>query len=193
MKNKKKNIKDKKKIIKDNNKKKNIKDKKKIIRDKKKLKLEKKKKINIESLIKRLTEEKNRFLRFFAEFENYKKRVQKERIEVLKYANQNLMYDLLLILDDFNRGIKEIKKSKEKILIKGVFFIKKKFIQILKKNGLKKIKTKKGDNFNTDFHEAITQISVHSKKLKGKIIEILENGYYLYDKVIRYTKVVVGK
>ncbi|WP_185864530.1 nucleotide exchange factor GrpE [Blattabacterium cuenoti] len=140
-----------------------------------------------------LEKEKNKYLRIFAEFENYKKRIQKERFDIFRTVHEQIMIDLIPILDDFERGLKELKKSKDELLIKGIILIQEKFIKILKEKGLEKIKIKKGDDFNTDFHEAITQIPAVTEDLKGKIIEIIEAGYILQEKVIRHAKVVTGK
>ncbi|MDH3004065.1 MAG: nucleotide exchange factor GrpE, partial [Flavobacteriia bacterium] len=141
----------------------------------------------IDFLIKKIAEEKDRFLRLYAEFENYKKRTQKERLELFKTANKALIMGLLPILDDFERGFEEIKKYKGMILIKD------KLMKILEYEGLKKIKVEKGSDFNTDFHEAITQVPANKDNLKNKIMEVVESGYLLQDQVIRYAKVVVSK
>ncbi|WP_185849869.1 nucleotide exchange factor GrpE [Blattabacterium cuenoti] len=147
----------------------------------------------VEIFKEKLKKEKDKFLRIFAEFENYKKRIQKERFDLFRSAHQQIIIDLIPILDDFERGLKELKKSKDEILIQGVSLIQEKLIKILKEKGLKKIKIKKGDDFNTDFHEAITQIPTTTEDLKGKIIEIIEAGYILQERVIRHAKVITGK
>lgn len=147
----------------------------------------------IKFLKEELEKEKDKFLRLFAEFDNYKKRIQKERFDIFRNVHEQILIDLIPILDDFERGIKELKKSQEEHLVKGVFLIQEKLIKILKEKGLNKIKIKKGDDFNTDFHEAITQIPAITENLKGKIIEIIEAGYILKEKVIRHAKVITGK
>ncbi|WP_185877945.1 nucleotide exchange factor GrpE [Blattabacterium cuenoti] len=143
----------------------------------------------------KLEKEKDKFLRLFAEFENYKKRIQKEKLDVFSIIHEKIIIDLIPILDDFKRGMKELKKynEKEESIMKGILLIQDKFIKILKEKGLNKIKIKKGDEFNTDFHEAITQIPAIKENLKGKIIDIIEDGYILKDKVIRHAKVITGK
>lgn len=146
-----------------------------------------------QELTNKLEKEKSKFLRMFAEFENYKKRIQKERIDLFKTAHKNVMITLIPVLDDFERGISEIKKSKNDDIIRGVELIQDKLLRILKENGLKEIQVKKGDSFNTDYHEAITQTLSPSEELKGRIIEIVESGYSLHNKVIRHAKVIVGK
>ncbi|ALP70098.1 Heat shock protein GrpE [Candidatus Karelsulcia muelleri] len=133
-----------------------------------------------------------KYLRIFADFENFKKRIKKEKLDIINNANETLLLDLLSVLDDFSRSLKEIKKSNNVPLIQGISLIKEKFYKILKNKGLKKIKTKKGDVFNTDLHEAITQVKASLDELKGKVIDVIEDGYYLNNKIIRYSKVVVG-
>ncbi|MBU6942335.1 nucleotide exchange factor GrpE [Candidatus Karelsulcia muelleri] len=132
-----------------------------------------------------------KYLRLFADFENFKKRIKKEKLDIINNANETLLLDLLSVLDDFYRSLKEIKKYNNVPLIQGISLIKEKFYKILKNKGLKKIKTKKGDVFNTDLHEAITQVP-SLDELKGKVIDVIEYGYYLNNKIIRYSKVVVG-
>ncbi|WP_185859385.1 nucleotide exchange factor GrpE [Blattabacterium cuenoti] len=147
----------------------------------------------IELIQEELEKEKNKFLRLFAEFENYKKRIQKERFDIFRAVHEQILIDLIPILDDFERGLKELKKSKDELIVKGVSLIQEKLIKILKEKGLNKIKIKKGDDFNTDLHEAISQIPAVTENLKGKIIEIIEAGYILKEKVIRHAKVITGK
>ena len=136
--------------------------------------------------------EKNNFLRLFAEFENYKKRTSKERIELFSTANKELMTVLLPILDDFERGLKEIEKSPDNALMEGMQLIYNKFKNTLNQKGLKEMEVKQGDTFDAEIHEAITQIPAPSKKLKGKIIDTVEKGYKLGETIIRYPKVVLG-
>ena len=139
-----------------------------------------------------LSLEKEKHLRLFAEFENYKKRTSKERMDLYKTANKEVILALVPVLDDFERGFKEISKSEDKKLVTGVELIQQKLSQILSDKGLKKIEVKQGDDFNTDFHEAITQIPAPTEDLKNKIIDTIETGYTLNEKVIRFVKVVVG-
>ncbi|MEO2067852.1 MAG: nucleotide exchange factor GrpE [Flavobacteriaceae bacterium] len=137
--------------------------------------------------------EKEKFLRLFAEFENYKKRTARERIELFTTASEELMTSLLPILDDFDRANTEIEKNMDNEIFKGVILIQNKFKDVLTSKGLSLIEVKKGDKFNADNHEAVTQIEAPSAKLKGKIIDIIEKGYKLGEKIIRYPKVVIGK
>jgi len=140
-----------------------------------------------------IQQEKDKYLRLFAEFENYKKRTSKERIDLFKTASQELMTSLLPIMDDFDRGLTEIKKVKDKELLKGMQLINDKFKNTLTQKGLTEIEVNKGDVFDAEIHEAITQIPAPSDKLKGKVIDAVEKGYKLGDKIIRYPKVVIGQ
>lgn len=140
-----------------------------------------------------LQAEKDKYLRLFAEFENYKKRTTKERIELYKTASQELMTALLPIMDDFDRGLAEIKKAKDKELLKGMKLISDKLKSTLVQKGLSEIAVKSGDAFDADVHDAITQIPAPNAKLKGKIVDAIEKGYKLGDRIIRHPKVVVGQ
>ena len=140
-----------------------------------------------------LQQEKDKFLRLFAEFENYKKRTSKERVELFKTANEELMTALLPILDDFDRGLAEIKKVKDKNLLKGMELINTKLRSTLTQKGLTQMSVKQGDDFDAEIHEAITQIPAPSEELKGKIVEVVEQGYKLGDKIIRFPKVIIGQ
>ncbi|HSP82438.1 MAG TPA: nucleotide exchange factor GrpE [Gillisia sp.] len=140
-----------------------------------------------------LDKEKDKFLRLFAEFENYKRRTSKERLELFKTANQEVMTAMLPVLDDFDRALNEIQKAKDKNLLKGVELIHNKFRETLKNKGLEAMEVRSGDSFDADMHEAITQVQAPSDKLKGKIVDVVERGYKLGDKIIRFPKVVTGK
>lgn len=140
-----------------------------------------------------LATEKDKYLRLFAEFENYKKRTTKERIELFKTASQELMTALLPIMDDFDRGLAEIKKAKDKELLKGMQLISDKLKNTLVQKGLSEIEVKAGDDFDAEVHDAITQIPAPNDKLKGKIVDAIEKGYKLGDRIIRHPKVVVGQ
>ncbi|KAF2342321.1 nucleotide exchange factor GrpE [Flavobacterium tistrianum] len=145
-----------------------------------------------EQLAKDLAHEKDKFLRLFAEFENYKKRTSKERLELFKTANQEVLLAMLPVLDDFDRATVEINKSEDENLKKGVELIHEKLKSTLVSKGLEQVEIQVGDAFNADIAEAITQIPAPSDKLKGKIVDVIEKGYKLGDKIIRYPKVVVG-
>jgi molecular chaperone GrpE len=141
-----------------------------------------------------LQAEKDKFLRLFAEFENYKKRTTRERIELFKTAGQEVMTSLLPVVDDFERALSHIEENKEtEELRKGVLLIYQKLYNTLEQKGLSKVETSAGDIFDAEIHEAITQIPAPSKDLKGKVIDCVEKGYKLGDKIIRYPKVVIGQ
>ena len=146
--------------------------------------------INLEEQLKN---EKDKFLRLFAEFENYKRRTAKERIELFSTASEEVMISLLPVLDDFDRASVEIEKDKENEILKGILLIKNKLFDSLKSKGLSLVTVNKGEDFNADNHEAVTQIPAPSKDMQGKIIDVIEKGYKLGDKVIRYPKVIIGK
>jgi molecular chaperone GrpE len=145
-----------------------------------------------EQLTHDLAKEKDKFLRLFAEFENYKRRTTKERIELFKTANQEVLLAMLPVLDDFDRAIVEINKSDDELLTKGVELIHEKLKSTLVSKGLEQVDVKAGDAFDADFAEAITQIPAASDAMKGKIVDILEKGYKLGDRIIRFPKVVIG-
>ena len=146
-----------------------------------------------EQLQQDLDKEKDKHIRLFAEFENYKKRTAKERIDLFKTANQEVLQSLLPVLDDFDRALAEIKKSGDDSLVKGVELIYEKLKNTLVSKGLEEVEVRPGDPFNADYAEAITQIPAPSDKLKGKIVDVLEKGYKLGDKIIRFPKVVIGQ
>lgn len=140
-----------------------------------------------------LANEKDKHLRLFAEFENYKRRTSKERIELFKTANQDVLQSILPVLDDFDRAMVEISKSDDEVLLKGVQLIHEKLKSTLVSKGLEEVEVRSGDAFNADFAEAITQIPAPSDDLKGKIVDVIEKGYKLGDKIIRFPKVVIGQ
>jgi len=147
-----------------------------------------------EQLQDELVAEKDKFMRLFAEFENYKKRTSKERIDLFKTASQDVMVAMLPVLDDFERALMHIEEDKEaEELRKGVLLIYNKLYTTLEQKGLSKIEVNNGDAFNADNHEAVTQIPAPSEDLKGKIIDVVERGYKLGDKIIRFPKVVIGQ
>ena len=137
--------------------------------------------------------EKEKYLRLFAEFENFKKRTAKERLDLFKTANQEVITSLIPVLDDFKRAVLQIKKESKGFDKKGVELIYNKFNDSLKSNGLEETKVEIGDVFNPDLHEAISQIKATNENQRGKIIDVIELGYKLGEKIIRYPKVVVGQ
>jgi len=132
--------------------------------------------------------EKDKNLRLFAEFENFRRRTAKEKLELFSSANKDIMTILLPILDNFERSIKANNYSDED----GPVLIYNQLKSELEKKGLKEMEDPTDNNLDTDFHEAVTNIPVTSKKKKGKIVDVIEKGYMLGDKVVRYAKVVVG-
>jgi len=140
-----------------------------------------------------LANEKDKFLRLFAEFENFKKRTTKERIDLFRTANQEVLQAMLPVMDDFDRAMIQISKSEDEILLKGVELIHEKLKSTLFLKGLEQVEINVGDVFNADFAEAITQIPAPTDDLKGKIVDVIEKGYKLGDKIIRFPKVVIGQ
>lgn len=147
----------------------------------------------LETLRNELGEMKEKFIRKVAEFENFKKRNLKERMELIQTAGKEVIVDLLEVLDDCERAEKQLNTSEEESQAKeGVMLVFNKLRTILSAKGLKPMETINTD-FNPDIHEAITEILAPSEKQKGKVIDEIQKGYYLNDKIIRYAKVVVGK
>ena len=146
----------------------------------------------IKSLNDELKDEKDKFLRLFAEFENFRKRTAKERLDLFKSASSELMTALIPVADDMDRAFNEFKKSENENLIKGFELIYNKLNDTLKANGLTVIIVNKGDVFDSEKHEAITQIKATDKKMVGKVVDVIEIGYSLGEKILRYPKVVVA-
>ena len=144
-------------------------------------------------LVAELHKEKDKFMRLFAEFENYKRRTAKERQGLLKSAGQDVIQSLLPVLDDFDRALVEISKSEDENLLRGVELIHSKLLSTLRSKGLEEIPVAASDAFDSDIHEALTQTTAPTPELKGKIIDVVEKGYKLGEKIIRYPKVVVGQ
>jgi len=153
----------------------------------------KKKKSKQEELKIELAEAKDKYLRLYSEFENFRRRTAKEKLELVGTANEGLMHSLLPILDDFERADKSYTEEMEvKAMKEGIDLIHSKFKNVLEQKGIKKMEIEAGSDFDTELHEAITQIPAPEEKLKGKIIDVIENGYLLSDKVVRFAKVVTG-
>ncbi|SMC50567.1 nucleotide exchange factor GrpE [Moheibacter sediminis] len=150
-------------------------------------------KSEVEILKEELQKEKDQYLRLFAEFDNFKKRTSKERFDIFKTANAEVISALIPVLDDFERGMKEIEKSENNELFTGIQLIHNKLNETLRAKGLKPVEVNAGDDFDTDKHEAITQIPAPTEDLKGKIVDVVETGYALNDKIIRFAKVVIGQ
>lgn len=140
-----------------------------------------------------LLELKDRHIRLQAEFDNYRKRTLKERIELLKTASEGLLISILPIIDDFDRAMQTLDLvEEENHATDGIKLIYSKFQDFLKQNGVKEIEAK-GQTFDTDLHEAITKTPAPTKELVGKNVDVVQKGYYLNDKVIRFSKVVIGE
>ena len=145
------------------------------------------------SAIKELEEQKDKYIRLLAEFENFKRRTSKERIELFKTAGLEVIKDLLPSLDDVDRAEQVVDNAKDLEAVKeGIKLISEKLKNTLSQKGLKEIECK-GLEFNTDLMEAITEIPAPTEELKGKVVDVLEKGYTLNEKIIRYAKVVIGK
>ena len=135
----------------------------------------------------------DKYLRLFSEFDNYRKRTNKERLELLNTASEEVIIELLPVIDDFERGIKAMEDNDAlQTSVEGMQLIYNKFISILTKKGLEPMKSI-GETFDTDYHEALTNIPAPSKDLKGKVVDEIEKGYLLNGKVIRFARVVVGQ
>jgi len=147
----------------------------------------------IENLEIEVKEAKDKYLRLFAEFENFKKRNMRERIELMKTAAQDTMKVILPVLDDFDRAKKSAEdESSSEELSEGVLMVYNKLYSVLGSKGLSPMEST-GEVFDPEIHEAITEIPAPNEEMKGKVIDTVENGYYLNDKIIRFAKVVVGK
>lgn len=147
----------------------------------------------VELLKAALADQKDKYLRLYSEFENFRRRTAKEKLEMVKTATEGLVLDLLPVVDDFERADKSFSEETELGSMKeGVDLIYQKLVKALEKKGVKVIDVSKGSDFDPEFQEAITQIPAPEEELKGKVVDVIEKGYQLGDKVIRFTKVVTG-
>jgi molecular chaperone GrpE len=147
----------------------------------------------IEKMKAELTEVQDKYIRLYSEFENYKRRTTKERSDLLRSANQETLVSLLPVLDDFERAMKSINAVEDNDAMKtGIELVYGKLKTTLTQKGLKEMETN-GKEFDVEFHEGITKIPAPTEDLKGKVIDTLEKGYFLNEKVIRFAKVVVGE
>jgi molecular chaperone GrpE len=147
----------------------------------------------IEEIEKKLAEMNDKYLRLSAEFDNYRKRTLREKMEMIRTASESVMQNILPIIDDFERAIKSMNSGMEYDATKeGILLIYNKFNDFITQNGIKEIDAI-GSDFNTDLHEAVTKVPAQSDEMKGKIIDVIQKGYLLNDKVIRFAKVVVGE
>jgi molecular chaperone GrpE len=144
----------------------------------------------VEKLQADLAEQKDKFIRLYSEFENFRRRTNKEKSDLIQSASEQLIKTLLPVMDDFERAEKTLDKELKEL--EGVFLIQNKFRKILEHSGVKSMDVKAGSQFNADLHEAIAQVPAADESLKGKVVDVIEPGYLLNDKVIRFAKVVVG-
>lgn len=137
---------------------------------------------------------KDKYLRLYAEFENYRRRTAKERLELVKTANEELILDLLSVVDDMERSL-QIFADKEEVapMYEGIQLVHQKFSKVLTQKGLKVMEIGPGSDFDSEYHEAVAQTPAPEEKLKGKIVDVVEKGYFLGDKVLRFAKVVIGQ
>jgi len=141
----------------------------------------------------KLAEMQDKYLRLSAEFDNYRKRTLREKIELSKYAGENLLLSFLPIMDDFERALKHMDSTTDCIALKdGIDIMYVKFSDFLKQNGIKEIESL-NTNFNVDLHEAVAKVPIQEEDKKGKVVDVVLKGYYLQDKVLRFAKVIVGE
>lgn len=141
-----------------------------------------------------VAEAKDKYLRLYSEFENFRRRNAKERLDLVKTASADLITELLPVVDDFERATKSFEETEEnKGILEGINLVKNKFIKVLESKGLTAMNNEPGIEFDPEIHEAITKIPAPDKKLKGKVVDTVEKGYTLNEKVIRYAKVVIGE
>jgi len=141
----------------------------------------------------KLAEMQDRYIRLSAEFDNYRKRTLREKMDMSKYAGENLLLSILPLMDDFERALKHMDATEECIAMKeGIYIIYGKFGEFLKQNGVKEIESL-NSIFNVDLHEAVAKVPVEEAEKKGMVVDVILKGYYLQDKVLRHAKVVVGE
>ncbi len=170
-------------------------DKKKASKGKKEKeeKSEKEKKKEEKTDAEKLKELQDKYLRLTAEYDNYRKRTLKEKMELSKSAGEDVLQSLLPVMDDFERALQSIDESQDIDAVKeGVHLIYNKFKESLEQKGVKEIEAK-DQEFDTDKHEAVSKIPAPSEDLKGKVVDVIQKGYYLNDKILRYSKVVIGE
>jgi len=140
----------------------------------------------------KLEELQDKYMRQVAEFSNFKKRTAKEKLEIRENVKASMLNDFLPVIDDIDRAMEHLSATDVEATIEGVKLIYQKFMEFLKSQELTEIKAM-GEDFNTDFHEAVTQFPVEDESKKGKVIDVIQKGYKINDKVVRYSKVVVGQ
>ena len=148
---------------------------------------------DVKALEEKLAEVQDKYIRLSAEFDNYRKRTLREKMDLSRYAGENLLLGIIPLMDDFERALKHMDTSTDCIALKdGIDIIYGKFSDFLKQNGIKEIESL-NSNFNVDLHEAVAKVPVEEVDKKGKVVDVVLKGYYLQDKVIRFSKVVVGE
>lgn len=146
-----------------------------------------------EQLMNQVKEWQEKYIRLSADFDNFRKRTMREKMELIKTASEDTLVSILPVIDDFERAIKAMENVTEVVPVKeGVVLIYNKFNETLAQKGLKPIDAQ-NQEFNTDLHEAITKIPAPDESLKGKVVDVIQKGYMLQDKVVRFAKVVVGE
>lgn len=147
----------------------------------------------INELEEAIAKKDDQYLRLQAEFDNYRKRTLKEKMELTKSAGEGVLVNILPVMDDFERALQAMENKHEESAIKeGIDLIYKRFSDFLKQNGIKEIEAKEQE-FDTDLHEALTKIPAPTEELKGKVVDVIQKGYMLNDKIIRFAKVVIGE
>ena len=148
---------------------------------------------DVNPLEEKLAEMQDKYIRLSAEFDNYRKRTLREKMEISKYAGENILIGIIPLMDDFERALKHMDTAGDCAAMKdGIDIIYGKFSEFLKQNGIKEIESM-NSNFNVDLHEAVAKTPVEEDDKKGKVVDVLLKGYYLQDKVLRFAKVVVGE
>jgi molecular chaperone GrpE len=141
----------------------------------------------------KLAEMQDKYIRLSAEFDNYRKRTLREKMDLSKYAGENLLLNIIPLMDDFERALKHMDTTTDCSAMKnGIDLIYDKFVEFLKQNGIKEI-ISLNSPFNVDLHEAVAKVPVQKEEQKGKVVDVLQKGYYLQDKVLRFSKVIVGE
>lgn len=147
----------------------------------------------LKETVAKLAEMQDRYIRLSAEFDNYRKRTLREKIDLSKYAGENLLVKIIPLMDDFERALLHMEEATDCVAMKsGIDLIYNKFTEFLKQNGVKEIEAL-NNSFNVDIHEAVAKTPVTEEDKKGKVIDVVLKGYYLQDKVLRFSKVVVGE
>lgn len=147
----------------------------------------------VRAIEEKLAEMQDKYIRLSAEFDNYRKRTLREKMELSKYAGENLMLKIIPLMDDFERALKHMEAVTDSVAMKnGIDLIYSKFSEFLEQNGIKEIESL-NRNFNVDLHEAVAKVPVEEDDKKGKVVDVVLKGYFLQDKVLRFSKVVVGE